>query len=107
MSERINRTREVVRLADLVVATPRIDNTRFEDCLILGPAVLATTGNGSIVGCSFDADPTSILWPIEPPRSFVVGAIEAADCDFVRCRFSMVGFAGNPAFIEMFMKGAQ
>ncbi|MEV8023419.1 hypothetical protein [Microbacterium sp. NPDC080220] len=106
MDEWTVRKREVVRVADLAVARPVIERHRFEDCLIIGPAVLATTGDdGLIEGCTFDGDASSLVWLIPDDRPYVIGAIEAANCQFVNCRFSMVGFAGGADFQRMFTEG--
>lgn len=98
--------REVIRISDLAVPEPKISGVTFERCLILGPAVLAMTGDGgTIQGCSFDADVSALLWEIPDDRPTVVGAIELENCKFIDCRFSMVGFAGPAAFAKMFREG--
>lgn len=102
-----SHVREVVRLADLVVASPSIRGHRFEDCLLLGPAVIATTGETVISHCTFDGEADELLWRVPPERKTIVGAIEAADCEFIRCRFSMIGFAGPDAFMEQFKRGLE
>lgn len=103
--EPTKHVREVVRLSELAMPSPRIANHHFQDCLLLGPVVIAMTGNGAISNCQFDGPPDEILWEIPSGRQSVVGAIEAADCTFESCRFSMVGFAGPKDFAEMFRGG--
>lgn len=105
MAEKTMHIREVVRLADLVVASPRLVDHRFEDCLIIGPAVLGTINGATIEECNFDGEADEILWVIEPHRAFIVGSIEVVQCEFLRCRFSMVGFAGDNSFIQAFKEG--
>lgn len=99
--------REVVRLADIAVPEPKISGITFERCLILGPAVLAMTGEGTISGCTFDSEADALLWEIPAERRLIVGAIEAEACNFIDCRFSMVGFAGPADFVKMFREGVQ
>ncbi|MDQ6722466.1 MAG: hypothetical protein M3003_16970 [Candidatus Dormibacteraeota bacterium] len=81
---------------DLVTAdNPVLDRMRFDNCRILGPAVLllqACQLSGSGLGGPMDA----ILWNRTLPA---VGAIIANACVFDNCEFIGVGFALPPAEI--------
>lgn len=103
--EPTTHVREVIRLSELAMPSPRIANHDFQECLILGPVVVAMTGEGTISNCQFDASPDELLWELPPERQQVVGAIELANCNFESCRFSMVGFAGPKDFAVMFREG--
>lgn len=94
-----HRRNEVIRLADLTVAIPSVESTRFEDCLILGPAVVLPKGS-RFQDCSYDTpDVEALLWPLDPQRTErVVGVIELVDCEFHKCRFTQVGFAVDQTF---------
>ncbi|WP_417220477.1 hypothetical protein [Arthrobacter sp.] len=92
----------VVRVADLTVTSSSISGKVFRDCLILGPAVAVLSGKGALDGCTFDAPPEALLWPITDGRKFVVGAVEFKDCFFYQCRFQNVGLAGDKQFAKNF-----
>lgn len=95
----------VIRLADLTVTGPVVRSHQFENCLILGPAVVALTGESSLEGCQFNGEPDELLWEIPTSRPKVIGATLLEDCRFARCTFQQVGFAGPPEFIDKFLKG--
>jgi hypothetical protein len=103
---RIAHRREVIRVADLTVVRPFIEGHAFEDCLILGPAVLQLADENELIECSFDGDPVGILWVIPPDRPYTIGAVGVRNCSFVGCRFSQIGFAGDAGFAEMFLGGS-
>lgn len=85
---------EVVRLADLTVNTDKIVKRRFENCQIIGPAVIVPLDGTSISHCSWDAPgPDAILWLVPRERSFVIGAIGVIACEFFKCKFVSVGIA--------------
>ncbi|MTV24630.1 hypothetical protein FTX61_04240 [Nitriliruptoraceae bacterium ZYF776] len=90
-TERREFRNEPVRLADLTVNDDLIVGRSFENCQIIGPAVMAPLGTTSIThstwdGTSFDA----IAWPVAADRE-LVGAIGVQDCTFFRCRFVRIG----------------
>ncbi|MBD1541001.1 hypothetical protein G9E11_01770 [Arthrobacter sp. IA7] len=98
--------REVVRLSDLTVTDQKISGITFENCLIMGPAVVVMTGgDGTLQGCTFDGDLDAILWEIPQSRGSVLGAIELESCHFIDCRFTLVGFAGPAEFLNKFRSG--
>lgn len=101
MSSSMTRSK-VIRLAELTVTSSVVRDQHFEDCLILGPAIVALTGNGTLDNCSFEGDADAILWEISPTRPAVIGVIELANCDFHRCKFQGVGFAGPAEFVQKF-----
>lgn len=95
---------QVVRLADMAVARPFVQGLVFENCMILGPAVVAMLNGGTLEGCSFDSPPEALLWEV-PADTTKIGAIGLDDCTFVNCHFQGVGFAGTPEFAEKFTAG--
>lgn len=95
---------QVVRLPDMTVVSPLITGLVFENCLILGPAVVAMVNGGAVEGCSFDSPADALLWDF-PADTIRVGAIGLDDCSFINCRFQGVGFAGPPDFIAEFTAG--
>lgn len=101
LPERREYRNEPVRLADLTVNTDFIRGVTFENCQILGPAVLAPVGKTSIVHCQFDAGSfESFAWPFPNDREQLIGAIGAEDCRFFRCLFVMVGLAVAESKLE-------
>lgn len=77
----------------------------FEDCTIIGPAVVVPTAT-SFSGCGFNVagNVESILWVVTPERDPVVGAIGLSGCSFVRCKFEKIGIAGRPDDIAMWRR---
>jgi hypothetical protein len=92
---------QVFRLVDLALVDTVIRKLRFENCLIVGPAVAVPLGGGSMLNCRFDGEPEAILWdfPVDVTK---IGAIGLEECDFVECAFQGVGFAGPPEFHSIF-----
>jgi hypothetical protein len=95
----------VVRLADLTITDFAIRDKEFRNCYVLGPAVLAATGDTQFRDCTFDGEVEGLLWEIPPSRAVIIGAIEVNNCLFSGCRFQAVGFAGGPEFISKFKQG--
>jgi len=85
---------QVVRLADLTVTNDVIAGVTFENCTLVGPAVVVTLG-GTLSGCEFEGSTEGIFWPTGD-RSHVIGAIALVGCTVVRCRFQRVGIAYTP-----------
>lgn len=85
-----------VRLADLVVTSDEIADATFEDCVIVGPAVVMGFGT-AMTECVWPADPLTVIWPLTPNRPAVLGAIPLVRCRFIRCRFERVGLALDEA----------
>lgn len=82
-TKRIHR-KEVIRLAELAGDEARIEDRVFEDCQILGPAIIVpqesgffdstwTAGGGSV---------EAILWEVPPHHRLIVGAILVRLCEF-------------------------
>lgn len=88
--------RETVRLADLlpVSGPPVIEGRTFEDCTIVGPAVVAPMGIATLQGVTFDGHPSALF--IEVPMDRVlIGVIALVDCTFRGGKFQSVGIIGN------------
>lgn len=83
----------VVRITDLTVNEDIIRDVTFENCQLIGPAILAPLGATSIMHCGFDGDADALIWSIPSDRTAVIGAIGAEDCTFSGCRFTRIGLA--------------
>jgi hypothetical protein len=86
-----------IHIADLAPPNDVLARVTFENCEIIGPAVLMPR-NCDFRGCQFDGP--RILWTIEPGR-YYIGAIAVDECLFDRCRFRRVGLAGIDDFVRM------
>ena len=84
----------------------RIQNVRFENCQIEGPAVLLPLG-----GCTFDDTNfgmahgdmrTLVLHPGSVDR--VTGAIPMVGCTFNAVDFFAIGFTGDKAFLDSLLE---
>lgn len=102
-----NHVSEVVRLADLATVNPVIDGHNFENCLIVGPAVMLVMSGTAIEGCDLGGDAVSIFWLVNPEvRNAVLGAIGVQNCSFRGCRFQNVGLAGPEELRTMLWQDA-
>jgi hypothetical protein len=99
-------TNERVRLSDLVdEITFVIKGKTYEDCDILGPAVVALSGVGTMDHVRFVTDDLDeVLWEVEPENARRLGVIGLDSCVFRRCRFIAVGVAGTPELTERLRK---
>jgi len=94
-----------VRLSDLAVTETVIRGVTFENCALLGPAVLVLLGASEITGCSLEGDPDGVFWEIPPERGQVIGAIGLQDCHVVGCTFRFVGFGVPSGLLPQFRAG--
>lgn len=85
---------DVIKIADEADINSMIVDTEYEDCLILGPAILASLEGGSVSGCTFDADPERLFLEV-PIGKTMVGVVGLRNVDFRRCRFQNVGFVAT------------
>ncbi len=87
--------KEVLWLPSLFVKTNVISDTRFEQCRLVGPAVIALLGDSSLIGCDLPGPFEAFFWEIPAEREMVFGAVAFVNCEFVGCRFDdSVGLAG-------------
>lgn len=97
----------VIRITELAGDRGVIENARFIGCDIKGPGVIvlkdSTLSDSNLGGPSADA----VLWEIPPTRPVVVGAILAQGCEFDRCTFMNIGFAGPPDLIAQMRAGTK
>lgn len=94
-----------VRLADLAVTETVIRGVTFENCVLLGPAVLVLLGSSAITGSTLEGDPDGVVWEIPPEREQVIGAIGLEDCQVVGCTFRFVGFGVPRGLLPQFRAG--
>ena len=95
---------DVVRIVDKVGLNSLIENERFENALIVGPAVLAPLEHATIENCTFDGTPESIFIEVPEGRR-VLGVIGLRNTSFRRCEFRNVAIMGTPKAIREFRKG--
>lgn len=86
---------DIVRLVDRAGIDSLIDGQRFENALIVGPAVIAPLENVTVSNSSFDAPPEALFIEIAPGRR-VVGVIGIRNTTFNRCEFRNVGIIAPP-----------
>lgn len=67
---------------------------RFEDVMVVGPAVVVPQGT-RFEGCKWGGAFREV-WTELPPGTQIKGAIYARDCEFIRCAFVAVGFLADP-----------
>ena len=97
---------KVVRISDLTRESDIIAGRTFEDLIIKGPAILVLTppASGIFEGCSFGLGAgtiDSMLWlPYSETGNYFVGVIGIYQCQFYRCQFDRIGFAGPKELLE-------
>lgn len=84
---------QFVRIPDLAVTDDVLRDLTFENCTIVGPAVLALLESTTISGCTWDGPFDAFAWPIPEGRPWVIGAIGLVNVSFYGCRFQRIGLA--------------
>lgn len=95
---------KVIRLVDLAAASDEISEQVFQDCEIVGPAVIFPSGS-QFRECVWDGDLDGVLWHLEPDQVRVIGAIRISNCLFERCRLRRIGVTGPPKLLDDFRRG--
>lgn len=83
---------QTIRITDLAVVSDLIAGSTFENCTIVGPAILAPIDRTLFQNCGFDGTIDAVLWEIGD-RDLVTGVIGLLDCNFFGCRFQRIGLA--------------
>lgn len=94
----------LIRLPDLAVTEDVLTGLTFENCELVGPAVIVPLST-TIQGCSWDGSPEGIFWVIPDDRTSVIGAIGLQDCHLVGCRIRQVGLAVPESSADDFRRG--
>jgi hypothetical protein len=85
----------VVRISEWATDTGQLEGRHFQDCFIMGPAIIVARET-VMNNCTFMApNPDAIFWTIEDGREWIAGAFLVVDCVFEGCRFVNVGIAGS------------
>lgn len=78
---------QVIRIcAELTVNTPNLEDLTFQNCRIIGPAVLIPQSS-AFVHCGWDGDLAAIFWEIPPARSYIIGGVGVTGCTFSSCTY--------------------
>lgn len=97
---------QTVRITDLTVTDDLLADLRFENCTIIGPAVLALIDDVVLSNCGFDAPGAdAVFWPVAPNRQIVIGAIGLVRVEFYSCRFMRIGIAAIEDTLPELLKG--
>jgi hypothetical protein len=81
-----------VRIACLSLDSSSLAGLRFENCEIVGPAVIADLSDVRLSRCTLEDS-----CAIEVVDRSLVGALRVRRCEFVHCSFADIGFALPPA----------
>lgn len=81
----------MVRLTDLTVTDDVLHEVTFENCTIVGPAVVVLMGC-AMIECVFEGPNEALFWPLGD-RNYVIGAIGLVNCTLVSCRLQRIGVA--------------
>jgi hypothetical protein len=92
----------LIRLPDLAVTDDVLTGLTFENCELVGPAVIVPLGTTAIRGCNWAGDP---LWVIPNDHTELVGAIGLQDCHLVGCRMRQIGLAVPERDVDQVRRG--
>lgn len=81
---------QTVRLAELAALDDVLTGMTFENCEVVGPAVVVLLGDTKVSDCHWTGDVDAVLWPAHG-REHVIGAIGLQDCVITGCQFFRVG----------------
>jgi hypothetical protein len=95
-----NETVRICTIAD----TGFISDTHFQECIIVGPAVLAIMdASTALVHNAFEANNMDeIFWEVPQSRQIVRGAIGLTNCRIENCRLAGIGIAGRAELGQQF-----
>lgn len=95
----------LIRITDLTVHQDLIEGVTFENCSIVGPAVLGVLEGNEFLHCGWEGELEAIIWEIpEGPR---IGAVGVKDCTFSSCRFTRIGLALTGSVAQEFRTALQ
>ena len=101
VSEKVLR-RQVVLMSELVgrnLAGPdKLDGFIFNDCQIVGPAVLFVIEGNNFNDSTFEAK--EVFNVAEPDRPYY-GVIGLYNCTFEKCRFERIGILAPQQFVDL------
>lgn len=90
----------VVKIADLADSHSVVQDRKFEDCQILGPAVLAPLEGVHFLNSGFDGTFDSIFREV-PEGQMLIGVVGLQRVIFDRCQFTNIGIVATRQFIEL------
>jgi hypothetical protein len=96
-----------VTISSLTVNTNMLEGLTFQNCRIIGPAVLIPLGNTTISHCNFGGDINAIFWEIPLDRQHIVGAVGLLNCTLSACTFNEIGLAGPHQLRQALEQGAR
>jgi hypothetical protein len=99
-----NPMKTVVKIADLVDSRSRIEDRKFEDAEILGPAVLAPLEGVHFLNSMFEGTFESVFREV-PEGQMLLGVVGLQRVIFDRCKFTNIGIVGPHDFIVLASKG--
>jgi hypothetical protein len=98
---------QTLHLLDYTRTSSVIGDRIFEDCDVWGPAVVLIRGTGKVKDCSWDGGGGRLedLIILLPDQGRPTGAILFQNCQFIRCKFHRISYAGTQRDIDEFKGG--
>lgn len=97
---------ETLRLPDLAVVADTIVGQTFENCVLVGPAVVALLGTTEFLRNTLQSsNVAAALWAVPEGQDVIVGAIGLLDCTVINCRLQRIGLAILPGQREAIYRG--
>jgi hypothetical protein len=101
--KRLFRDADVV-LTDLVGIPPMIQKTDFQNCRLIGPAIIASLGPLSIRNSTLP-QPEQFVWELPVVSGEVVGVIGLTECDIDGCTLEGIALAVAPGTRDDMIRG--
>jgi hypothetical protein len=98
---------ETLAISSLTVNTAVLEGLTFQNCRLVGPAILIPLGATSFLHCNLGADIDAIFWEIPPGRDHVVGAVGVLNCTFSACTLAGIGLAGSAELRQLLERGSR
>lgn len=95
---------EKILICELASDKPVVKDKTFEDCELIGPAMIFLTGSTFMVNSSFEGSFEKTVLILREKR-WLMGVVAFEDCIFKRCKFLKVGIIASPGQEEKYRKG--
>jgi hypothetical protein len=96
----------LLRLSDLTVNNDLIEDQIFENCKLVGPAVIVPM-DSEFSNCGWLGEPDALIWEIPEERTLILGAIGLVRCRFYGCTFERIGMGLRGDAAEQFRRQIQ
>lgn len=84
---------QTIRIADLTRTSDVINGTTFENCSLIGPAVIVLR-DSYLKDCTYIGQADAMFWDVTG-RTAIMGAVAFRNCTMVACDLQRIGLADD------------